>query len=297
MLPEARAQAVPARHHAERAASAAASTPSAMATELADQFLRLLDIDPHAGDALRRLRAVDVPRLLQAQADLARATARFARPLPPFLPVAAGSHDRSGDAGGDCRRRVMARTLLIGATADEMHAFFAADPAMVESAAPNAVTARFGGEAMLARYRARRPGATDDGPAGRSRHRPDVPAVQPCVLPRLSRPAATTLTRISSIGRHRLHASGHATRSNCRSCSALLMRGSIRPCWPAAMRRRSRTFPPRCDVHGSRSCGVGRRSMKGCRDGRVTISPGDQPCASERASAWWVTLLASVPDT
>ena len=49
--------------------------------------------------------------------------------------------------------------MLIGTTADELHAHYAADPAMVDLS-PDAVAARFGGETMLARYRARRPGAT-----------------------------------------------------------------------------------------------------------------------------------------
>jgi para-nitrobenzyl esterase len=130
----------------------------AMATELADRFLRLLDIDPHAGDALRRLRAIDVPRLLQAQADLARVTARFADNSPPFLPVvpAAMTEAQTLAAIAD---GADGKDALIGATADEMHAFFAANPAM-ENPPPEAVTARFGGEALLARYRARRPGAT-----------------------------------------------------------------------------------------------------------------------------------------
>ena len=51
---------------------------SVMATERADQFLRLLDIDPQAADALARLRAVEVPRLLEAQVELAQRNARFA---------------------------------------------------------------------------------------------------------------------------------------------------------------------------------------------------------------------------
>jgi para-nitrobenzyl esterase len=44
-------------------------------------------------------------------------------------------------------------------TADEAHAFFAADPAM-ENLSAKAVVERFGSERLLARYRARRPGAT-----------------------------------------------------------------------------------------------------------------------------------------
>ena len=60
---------------------------SSMAAARADQLLRLLDIDPQRGDALARLRAVDVPRLLVAQGELARANARFAQTMPPFMPV------------------------------------------------------------------------------------------------------------------------------------------------------------------------------------------------------------------
>jgi para-nitrobenzyl esterase len=51
------------------------------------------------------------------------------------------------------------KDMLVGATADEVHAFYAADPAMEDPPA-DAVTARFGSEATLAQYRARRPGAT-----------------------------------------------------------------------------------------------------------------------------------------
>jgi para-nitrobenzyl esterase len=126
-------------------------------------FLRLLDIDPDADDALERLRAIDVPRLLQAQGGLMRLTARFARPAPPFRPLvptamtlaeefaAITDGIGSGTGGGG-------KEILIGVTADEGHAFFAADPAM-ENPLPKAVSERFGGEARLACYRARRPGA------------------------------------------------------------------------------------------------------------------------------------------
>ena len=127
-------------------------------------FLRLLDIDPHADDALKRLRAIDVPRLLQAQGDLMRSTARFARSAPPFRPLvptvmtlaeefAAIADGISGGTVG------IGKEILIGITADEGHAFFAADPAM-GNPLPEAVSERFGGEARLACYRARRPGAT-----------------------------------------------------------------------------------------------------------------------------------------
>src|SRR5690242_3201760 len=51
---------------------------AAMAAQRADQFIRLLEIDPQASDALRQLRAVEVPRIIAAQGELARANARFA---------------------------------------------------------------------------------------------------------------------------------------------------------------------------------------------------------------------------
>jgi para-nitrobenzyl esterase len=131
---------------------------SAMATELADQFLRLLDIDPHAGDALRRLRAADVPDLLRAQGEVARDNRHL---LVPFMPVVPASMTETellaAIAGGE--HGFAGKDMLIGTTADELQAHYAADPTMVDLS-PDAVAARFGGETMLARYRARRPGAT-----------------------------------------------------------------------------------------------------------------------------------------
>ncbi len=131
---------------------------SAMASERADQFLRLLAIDPQAGDALSRLRAVDVPRILAAQVELARSNARFAFPGAMFMPVFPEAmslremlHAIADGAEG--------KQLLIGATADEVHAFFAADPAL-QNPSHDEVVRRFGGEAALACYRARRPGAS-----------------------------------------------------------------------------------------------------------------------------------------
>ncbi len=145
---------------------------SAMATGRADQLLRLLDIDPHAGNALARLRAVDVPRLLAAQGELARTNAHFAQTMPMFMPVlpsamtqaemlsaiADGAGPRT-ESGAGSRTGSGGKNVLIGATADEVHAFYAADPSM-ENPPADALAARFGGEAALARYRARRPGAT-----------------------------------------------------------------------------------------------------------------------------------------
>ena len=130
---------------------------SAMASERADQFLQLLGIDPQAGDALARLRAVEVPRLLAAQTELAQRNARFAYPGAMFMPVFPAAMNlpemlSAVAEGAD------GKPLLIGATADEVHAFFAADPAL-QDPPREAVVRRFGGEQALARYRARRPGA------------------------------------------------------------------------------------------------------------------------------------------
>ena len=137
---------------------------SAEATELADQFLHWLGIDPDAGDALARLRTMEVPRLLQAQGDLTKANVRFAQTAPPFMPVVpsalpqselmtalADGVGRGSEFGG--------HDVLIGTTADEVHAHYSANPLM-QDPSPDATIAAFGGEAMLSRYRARRPGAT-----------------------------------------------------------------------------------------------------------------------------------------
>ena len=131
---------------------------AAMATARADQFIGLLGIDPQAGNALAQLRAVPVPRLLHAQAEMARANARFAQTMPPFMPVLPSPMTQA-DMLGAIADGADGKHVLIGATADEVHAFYAADAAMADPP-PEAVVARFGGEAELARYRARRPGAS-----------------------------------------------------------------------------------------------------------------------------------------
>jgi para-nitrobenzyl esterase len=131
---------------------------SAMAAARAEQYLRLLDIDPDGADALTRLRAIEVPRLLQAQGALARAGARFAQTMPPFMPVLPLPMTQP-DMLAAIADGADGKDVLIGATADEVHAFFAADPAM-EHPADEAVLARFGSAAALARYRTRRPGAS-----------------------------------------------------------------------------------------------------------------------------------------
>src|SRR5262249_2454125 len=66
------------------------ASTSATASDRADELLRALDIDPQSADALARLRAVEVPRLLVAQGELARSIARFAQTVPAFMPVVPG---------------------------------------------------------------------------------------------------------------------------------------------------------------------------------------------------------------
>lgn len=131
---------------------------SAMAAARAEQFLRLLEIDPQAADALAGLRAVEVRHLLAAQGELARANAGFAQTMPMFMPVmpAAMSQGEMLAAIADGARD---KPVLIGATADEVHAFYGADPAM-QDPPKTAVRARFGDAATRARYRARRPGGS-----------------------------------------------------------------------------------------------------------------------------------------
>jgi para-nitrobenzyl esterase len=124
---------------------------SEMASTRADQFLRLLDIDPESADALARLRAVDVPRLLSAQGELARANARFGQTMPMFMPVLPSAMTQA-EMLGAIAAGATGKDLLIGATADEVHAFFAADPAMQNPPADALAT--------LSQYRARRPGAS-----------------------------------------------------------------------------------------------------------------------------------------
>ncbi len=94
----------------------------------------------------------------RAQAELAQAYARFAQTMPMFMPVLPSAM-KQAEMLGAIADGADGKDVLIGATADEVHAFYAVDPAM-ENPSADALIARFGGEAALARYRARRPGAS-----------------------------------------------------------------------------------------------------------------------------------------
>ncbi len=129
-----------------------------LARERAEQFLHLLDIDPQAADALRRLRVVEVRRLIVAQGELARANARFAQTMPQFMPVHPSKLTQP-ELLAKIAAAADGKQVLIGATRDEVHAFYAANPEMRDPPHDKLVE-RFGGETALARYRARRPGAS-----------------------------------------------------------------------------------------------------------------------------------------
>jgi len=136
---------------------------SAAAALIADQFLGLVDIDPDSGDALSRLRAIDVARLLRAQGELLRLNVRFAQSAPPFMPVIPYTMSQTemlaAIADGISESKDRRKDVLIGTTADEVHAHYSVSPLMKDPPA-DAVVAAFGSEAKLAHYHARRPGGT-----------------------------------------------------------------------------------------------------------------------------------------
>ena len=121
--------------------------------EIGAAFLQLLDGDP---------RTIPPAKLVEAQGALARARAKFADTNPPFMPILETTMDQPAlhaaiaDAAGDL-------DVLIGTTREEVHAFFAASPAMADPPA-DAVAERFatlaGDANAIGAYRARRPGAS-----------------------------------------------------------------------------------------------------------------------------------------
>jgi len=118
-------------------------------------YLHILGIDADSADAGRKMRVLPVEQLVAAQGTLARQGARFGETTPPFMPALAAATTRDAliadiaVAAGDM-------PVLIGVTREEVHAFYAADPAMA-APDPAAVDARFAGR--RAHYEARRPGA------------------------------------------------------------------------------------------------------------------------------------------
>ncbi len=136
------------------------SVPQAEA--IAGKLLRQLGIDGDASDVRQRLLAVPAARLVEAQMAVARGEARFADTTPPFQPVL-GRFDDAAPFIAEIARDFDGKALLIGATREEMHAFFARDPAM-DAPDPGAVAERFaaltGDAGAIELYRRRRPDGT-----------------------------------------------------------------------------------------------------------------------------------------
>jgi para-nitrobenzyl esterase len=141
------------------------STPAALrpltaaaATAYATQLLTHLAIPPE------RLRDIPAERIVEAQTAVLRGMARFADIAPPFLPMIDALADRealiAAAADGAAAQGI---AMIIGTTREEMHAFFAADPAMADPI-PDAVAERFatlaGSADAIGAYRARRPGGS-----------------------------------------------------------------------------------------------------------------------------------------
>lgn len=122
------------------------------------EYLSHLGLDPAAPDLPDRLRAMPVSALLDAQTALARARARFAETNPPFMPTLPGALTQP-DLIAAIAAAARGKQLLIGATREEVHAFFASNPAMANPD-PAQIAARFQAlGASEAPYRRR-------GPAG-----------------------------------------------------------------------------------------------------------------------------------
>lgn len=124
------------------------------------EVLRAAGLDPDAPDLLDRLRATPVDALLAATGKVAQARARFAETNPPFMPTVAAPMTQA-ELFAAIARDASGLQVLIGATHDEIHAFFASNPAMAN---PDwtASAQRFAALAKrpdgMERYKARRPG-------------------------------------------------------------------------------------------------------------------------------------------
>jgi para-nitrobenzyl esterase len=132
------------------------------AAEIGAQYVWLLGIDPESADAGARMRAVPVADLIAASGVLARARARFADTTPSFMPHVEMATDQAGliDTIAEAARGL---DVLIGTTREEVHAFYAANPAMA-SPPDDAVRGRFadlaGSADAIETYRQRRPGGS-----------------------------------------------------------------------------------------------------------------------------------------
>ena len=126
------------------------------AVRRAETLMRHLGIDPDGAGAAAKLRDTQPDHLLAASGALARGLARFASTNPPFMPVVAAPLTADGLIGRIAGAAAGLDTL-IGVTRDEVHAFFAADPAMAQL---DEARARAHIGSAFAHYQARRPGGT-----------------------------------------------------------------------------------------------------------------------------------------
>ena len=142
--------------------SAALNPPlaAAKAAARAERLGELLGITD-AGRALaQRLRAVPIAALLEAQGKLVRELAGEDSLALPFGPVAAGDAPRSQHYLEAVASGAEGKEILIGCVREEMHAFYAADPAMtgLDAATLARRSAAITGDAQtIETYRRRRP--------------------------------------------------------------------------------------------------------------------------------------------
>jgi para-nitrobenzyl esterase len=135
---------------------------AAGAEAIGAEFLQEIGVDPAAADAHAQLLALPTEAFITAQSSLARKRARFGDTNPPFMPSLDTPMTEAGLIDAIATAAV-GLDVMIGATQDECHAFFAADPS-VQNPDPAAVEALFlkarGGAHSMAWYRARRPGGS-----------------------------------------------------------------------------------------------------------------------------------------
>jgi para-nitrobenzyl esterase len=134
----------------------------AEAEPIGAEVLRAAGLDPDAADILERLRAVPVDALLAATGKVAQARARFAETNPPFMPTTPEPITQEALFAG-IAQGAAGKQVLIGATHDEIHAFFASNPAMANpdwTASAQRFAALAKRPDAMERYKARRPGGT-----------------------------------------------------------------------------------------------------------------------------------------
>lgn len=130
------------------------------ATLTAERFLHRLGLRP---DQAQKLRSVPVDQLLSAQLDVARASARFMDPTPPFQLVADGTLV-APDIVGAAENRLRSLDVMLGSNREEGNAFYALNPqvqGILAADAVEVVQSWYGdsGPEVYARHSAAMPGA------------------------------------------------------------------------------------------------------------------------------------------